>query len=92
MATNPKARLSGAALLRAQQSVKFKQTIIPPMLTLGLLLPGFGLWILLGDEDMPLAGATGIAVTLIIFGLLVLTAAVLTMLQVRFLIAHHRQA
>jgi len=90
MAGQPASKLSGAALLKMQQGVRFKQTIIPPMLTVGVLLPIFGLWIVLGGEEMPLSGQTFLAVALIVLGLMVLGAAVLTMLQVRFLLSQHR--
>lgn len=92
MAGKPQSKLSGAALMKMQQNVNFKRTIIPPMLTVGVLLPIFGLVVLLSGEDFPLYGHTFLAVTLLVMGLMVLAAAVVTMLQVRFLLAHHRQS
>jgi hypothetical protein len=91
MAAKPHPKLTGAALMRMQQSIEFKRTIIPPMLTIGVLLPVFGLWILLGDEDMPLYGETAMAVLLLILGLMVLGAAVVPMLQVRYLLQRHQR-
>jgi hypothetical protein len=80
--SNIPGKLSVAAM-RLQQGIAFKRTIIPPMLTCGVLLPAFGVWILLSDEDMPLSGQKGFAGVLLGMGLVVLVAAVFTMLQVR---------
>jgi hypothetical protein len=80
--SNLPGKLSGAAL-RLQQGIQFKRTIIPPMLTCGVLLAAFGIWILCGGQDMPLSGQTGLAAALLGLGLLVLAAGVFTMLQVR---------
>ena len=75
-------KLSGAAM-RLQQGIAFKRTIIPPMLTCGVLMPAFGLWILLSGDDMPLSGQKGFAGVLLAMGVVVLGAGVFTMLQVR---------
>ena len=80
--SNIPGKLSGAAM-RLQQGIAFKRTIIPPMLTCGVLLPGFGLWILTSGDDSPLAGQTSFAGMLLGVGLIVLAAGVFTMLQVR---------
>jgi hypothetical protein len=70
------------------RTVEFKQTIIPVMLTQGVLLPGIAVYVLaLGDES-PLVGNAWIPFTLLGIGLLMLLFAGLTMLQVRHQLAH----
>ena len=80
--SNIPGKLSGAAM-RLQQGIAFKRTIIPPMLTCGVLMLAFGLWILLSGEDMPLSGQKGLEGVLLGTGGVVLGAGVFTMLQVR---------
>ena len=88
--SNIPGKLSGAAM-RLQQGIAFKRTIIPPMLTCGVLLPGFGVWILLSGEDMPLSGQKGFAGVLIGTGAVVLAAAIFTMLQVRHMMQQQKK-
>lgn len=83
--SNIPGKLSGAAL-RMQQNINFKRTIIPPMLTCGCLLPVFGLWILVGGEEMPLSGQNLFALTLLVMGLIVLAGGIFTMMQVRHML------
>ena len=80
--SNIPGKLGGVAL-RLQQGIAFKRTIIPPMLTCGVLMLAFGIWILLSGEDMPLSGQTGLAGVLLAMGVVVLAAGGFTMLQVR---------
>ena len=80
--SNIPGKISGVAM-RLQQGIAFKRTIIPPMLTCGVLMLAFGLWILLSGEDMPLSGENGLAGVLLGTGGVVLAAGVFTMLQVR---------
>jgi hypothetical protein len=67
----------------ASQKVSFKQTMIPPLLTMGVLLPGLAVWHYALGEESPIAGSKLVPYTLIIAGVIMLIFAVITMLQVR---------
>jgi len=72
----------GPRNLRSRSS-SFKQTMIPSLLVLGVLLPALAGWhFILGDES-PIAGNSWIALVLLSFGVVMLAFAILTMLQVR---------
>ena len=65
------------------RQLELKRTMIPLLLTIGAMLPLGGLAsILMGDDSLIAAGLTLPAV-MIVLGLLILGAAVLTMLQVK---------
>jgi hypothetical protein len=65
------------------RTVGFKQTLIPILLTQGVLLPGIGAYLFsLGDES-PLVGHIWIPLSLLVIGFILLLFAALTMLQVK---------
>lgn len=64
-----------------------RQTVIPPLLTLGVLMPISGVASLLMRDDSPLGEHPLVPIMLILLGLLTLGAAVLNMLQVRQLLS-----
>jgi len=65
------------------RTVGFKQTIIPTLLTLGVLLPALALWSFLLGEESPVYGANWIPLTLLGIGAVMLVFAVVTMFQVK---------
>lgn len=65
------------------RSIFFKQTMIPILLTLGVILAGLGGWLISMGEDSPLVNAVWIPIALLAFGGLMLVFAVITMLQVK---------
>lgn len=65
------------------RSLFFKQTMIPILLTVGVILAGLGGWLMSMGEDSPLANAIWIPIALLAFGGLMLVFAVITMLQVK---------
>jgi hypothetical protein len=69
------------------RTVEFKQTLIPILLTQGLLLPGIAAYLLSLGEVSPLAGHSWIPLTLLGIGVALLLLAGLTMLQVRHQLA-----
>lgn len=72
----------------ASRTVHFKQTLIPILLTMGILLPALALWsMILGDES-PIASDRWIALALLGMGIVMLLFGVMTMLQVRAQLAH----
>jgi hypothetical protein len=74
------------------RTVGYKQTLIPVLLTQGVLLPGIGIYLLaLGDES-PLVGHTWIPLTLLAIGAVLLLFAALTMLQVKTQLAQEAAA
>jgi hypothetical protein len=70
----------------AKRSIFVRQTVIPPLLTLGVLMPTAGAASLAMGEESPLAEHPLIAVLLILMGLLILGAAILNMLHVKRLL------
>ena len=69
------------------RTVEFKQTIIPVLLTQGVLLPAMAAYLFALGEESPLVGHAWIPLTLLGIGLLMLLFAGLTMLQVRHQLA-----
>jgi hypothetical protein len=70
------------------RTVGFKQTLIPILLTLGVLLPAIAGWSFSMGEESPVAGANWIPFSLIGIGAAMLLFAGLTMFQVRSQLAH----
>jgi hypothetical protein len=65
------------------RTLGFKQTLIPILLTMGIMLAGIAAWsFALGDES-PVAAKSWITVAVLAIGALMLVLAVITMLQVR---------
>jgi hypothetical protein len=74
------------------RTVGYKQTLIPILLTEGVLLPGMGAYLFaLGDES-PLAGHLWIPLSLLAIGAVLLFFAAVTMLQVRNQLAREAAA
>jgi hypothetical protein len=67
----------------ASRTVGFKQTLIPILLTLGILLSGIAIWSLMLGEESPVATATWIPIALVAIGVIMLVFGVITMLQVK---------
>jgi hypothetical protein len=67
----------------ASRTVEFKQTLIPILLMMGLLMTGLGVWVTAMGEESPLLTATWIPKALVGIGAVLLLFAVVTMLQVR---------
>jgi hypothetical protein len=65
------------------RTVGFKQTLIPILLTLGVLLPGLAGWSFALGEESPIATAPWIALTLLGIGVVMLGLAAITMVQVK---------
>ena len=65
------------------RTVGFKQTLIPILLSQGVLLPLIATYLLVLGEESPLAGHAWIPLSLLGIGLVLLLFAVITMLQVR---------
>lgn len=65
------------------RTVGFKQTLIPILLSQGVLLPLIATYLLALGEESPLAGDAWIPLSLLVIGLVMLLFAVITMLQVR---------
>jgi protein-S-isoprenylcysteine O-methyltransferase Ste14 len=71
----------------------FRQTIIPPMLTLGVLLPIFGILPLISSEESPWSAISRwIAFTAIGLGVVLLAMAILNMFLVKQQLADEAQA
>ena len=65
------------------KQIAFKRTIIPLLLTLGLILPAGGVAsIVLGDES-PIGAELMLPIIMIVLGLLIFGVAVISMLQVK---------
>lgn len=79
--------LRHAAMPRAikrQASVTLQRTLIPILLTLALLLPGIGVWLILHPEESELrAYGQKLLIYLIIGGAVFLALAIVNMIQVR---------
>jgi hypothetical protein len=65
------------------RTVGFKQTLIPILLTLGVLLPGIAVWSFALGEESVIAGIPWVAFMLMGIGLVMLALAALTMVQVK---------
>jgi hypothetical protein len=65
------------------RTVGFKQTLIPILLTMGVLLPGLAIWSFAMGEESPISAAPSIALALIGTGVLMLVFAIITMVQVK---------
>jgi hypothetical protein len=65
------------------RTVGFKQTIIPVLLSQGVLLSVIAIYLLAAGEDSPLAGNMWIPFSLLGIGLVLLLLWVITGLQVR---------
>lgn len=65
------------------RTVGFKQTLIPILLSQGVLFPLIATYLLVLGEESPLAGHAWIPLSLLGIGLVLLLFAVVTMLQVR---------
>ena len=73
------------------RTVGFKQTIIPTLLTLGVLLPALAGWSFALGEESPLVDEPWIPLTVLGIGVLMLISAVVTMFQVRHQLALLKQ-
>jgi hypothetical protein len=67
----------------ASRRVGFKQTMIPVLLTMGVMLSGIAVWTFSMGEESPVVDAPMIPLSLLILGIVMLGFAVFTMLQVR---------
>lgn len=65
------------------RNLHLRQTVIPPLLTMGTLMPLLGLVSLLLGDESPLGESKLVPVLLIVVGLLILGMAAMNMLQVR---------
>jgi hypothetical protein len=65
------------------RTVGFKQTLIPILLTLGVMMAGIAAWSFVLGEESPVAAAAWIPMAVLGIGALMLVLAVITMLQVR---------
>jgi hypothetical protein len=65
------------------RTLGFKQTLIPILLTLGVLLAGSASWSFAIGEESPISGELLTESSLLIVGLLLLAFGVFTMFQVR---------
>ena len=65
------------------RTLGFKQTIIPVLLTMGVLLPAIAGWNFALGEESPIADAPWIPLTLLGIGLIMLVLGVITMFQVK---------
>jgi hypothetical protein len=74
------------------QSLRTRRTIVPILLTLGVMLPALGgLWFVT-DEDSPFrALSVYVPVSLILFGLVLLVAAILNVLYLSQYMGHAKQ-
>jgi hypothetical protein len=66
------------------KTVEFKQTLIPVLLTMGVLLPALGGYGLVLGDASPIADQKWVGVAVIAIGGVMLAFAVLTMLQVKY--------
>ena len=69
------------------RTVAFKQTLIPVLLTMGVLLSAIATWSFMLGEESPLASSAWITISLFVIGVVMLLFAVLTMFQVRHQLA-----
>jgi hypothetical protein len=65
------------------RTVGFKQTLIPILLTMGVLLPVLAFWSFAMGEESPISAAPSIALALIATGVVMLIFAIITMVQVK---------
>jgi hypothetical protein len=65
------------------RTLGFKQTLIPILLTMGVLMIGIGAWSFYLGEESPVAGDLVIQLSLLGIGVVMLGFCVLTMFQVR---------
>jgi len=65
------------------RTLAFKQTMIPILLTMGVLLSGIAVWVFTLGEESPVAGAAWIPAAVLGIGAVMLIFAVVVMLQVR---------
>jgi hypothetical protein len=76
---------------RANRSIWLRQTAIPPLLTLGVLMSLTGIASLIMGEESPLGEQLLLPILMILLGLLTLAAAALNMRQVRHLVSAARR-
>ena len=67
----------------ASRTVGFKQTMIPILLTMGVMLSGIAVWSFMLGEESPVAGHAWIPIAVLVIGLVMLGFGVVTMLQVK---------
>lgn len=65
------------------RTVGFKQTLIPILLTMGVMMAGIAAWSFALGEESPVAAAAWIPMAVLGIGAVMLVLAVITMLQVR---------
>jgi hypothetical protein len=65
------------------RTIGFKQTLIPILLTMGVLMIGIAAWSFMLGEESPVAGDVVIQLSLLAIGVVMLGFGVLTMFQVR---------
>lgn len=75
----------------ASRRVGFKQTMIPVLLTMGVLLTGIAVWSFSMGEESPVFDEPTIPISVLIVGILMLGFGVFTMLQVRAQLARESQ-
>lgn len=75
----------------ASRTVSFKQTMIPILLTMGVLLSGIAGWSFVLGEESPVVDAPLIPICVMGLGVLMLAFAVVTMLQVRAQLNREKQ-
>ena len=87
-------RTAPAAPRRAPiaRTATFKQSLIPILLTLGILLPALAFWSFALGEESPISAAPGIAIALIATGVIMLIFALITMFQVKHQLDSARSA
>lgn len=65
------------------RSLELKRTMIPLLLTLGIALPALGIACLMMGDESPLADQALVPLLMIVVGVLIAAAGVVTMIQVR---------
>jgi hypothetical protein len=73
------------------RTVEFKQTIIPTLLTLGVLLPALAGWSFALGEESPVVDSPWIPLAVLGIGVLMLIFSVITMFQVKHQMALLKQ-
>ena len=76
-------RAPGAQRELISRTVGFKQTMIPILLTMGVLLAGIAGWSFSLGEESPIASALWIPIALLVIGVIMLILGAVTMLQVK---------
>jgi len=75
----------------ASRRVGFKQTMIPILLTMGVLFTGIAVWSFSMGEESPVFEEPKIPISVLVVGVLMLGFGIFTMLQVRAQLAREKQ-